>query len=72
MAVGWADSIFIPHGLTVTLYEGQYFDGRSVTIEGPMFRDGSDVHDKDATLSHSCINLTNYNFGDKVSSLVVT
>ena len=37
-----------------------------------MFRDGSDVNDKDATLSHSCINLTDYNFGDKVSSLRVT
>ena len=32
MALGWTDSIFIPHGLTVTLYQGQNFDGRSVTI----------------------------------------
>ena len=72
MAVGWADSIYIPYGLTATFYEGEYFEGRSVTIKGPMYTDGSKVHDKDATLGHSCINLTDYNFGDKVSSLAVT
>ena len=72
MDTGYADSIRIPYGLTVTLYEGDYFDGRSVTIEGPMYKDGSNIHDKDASLDHSCINLTDYDFGDIVSSLVVT
>jgi len=56
------DSLMVPYGYSVDLYEADGFAGNVKTVKGPMFTDGN--------LGMSCINI-NGDFHDRTSSLSV-